>query len=190
MGSAVLVCGAIELMVALPTLDELHYPGLEVSLWFLSESIHKDLTHEHYRRLLTIAFKEVEGQTKKEDKAETATAPTRPRVNAPKVPFKAKRRVKRKTPIVQTGSLAKHEVSPELATALQAAGKKSMRGSKLDKVLLDRVVWTCNSGHLPGDDGCACDFAEYCHDLFAGLGLDRSLLASLGLPTHRDGDVD
>ncbi len=189
MGSAVLVCGAVELMVALPSLDDLHYPGLEVSLWFLSESIHKDLTHDHYRRLLSVAFKEVEGKTKTGDMTASTTLPSsgpksRPRVDAPKVPFKAKRHVKRKKPVVPAGSLAKHEVSPELAVALRAANKKSMRGTKLDQVLLDRIVWTCNSGHLPGDDGCACDFAGYCEDLFADLGLDRALLA-MGFP-HRD----
>ncbi|BEI80052.1 hypothetical protein CcaverHIS002_0105810 [Cutaneotrichosporon cavernicola] len=191
MRSVVLVCGAIELMVALPTLDELHYPGLEVSLWFLSESIHKDLTHEHYRRFLALAFKDVEDEGMKDDNLTTANPrgngfKRRPRIDAPKVPFKAKRRIKRKKQFVPAASsVAKHDVSPELAAALRTANNKSMTGSKLGKAILDRVVWTCNAGHLPTDEGCACDFAEYCDDLFSDLGLDRSLLASLGVNSHR-----
>ncbi|GMK54289.1 hypothetical protein CspeluHIS016_0108750 [Cutaneotrichosporon spelunceum] len=183
-GSAVLVCGAIELMIAVPKLDGLHYPGLEVSLWFLSESIHKDLTHEHYHRLLTSAFKEVESQTKQGDNRAATNSQSNgfkgpPRINAPKVPFKAKRRIKRKKLIVSMNSVPKHEVSPELAAALRAADTKPMRGSKLDKAILDRVVWTCNAGHLPNDDGCTCDFASYCDDLFSDLSLDCPPLAKL-----------
>ncbi|CAK9786299.1 hypothetical protein CC85DRAFT_301834 [Cutaneotrichosporon oleaginosum] len=168
-GSLVLVCGAVELLVNLRPFNHGNFAGVEVGLWFLSESIHRDLTYEHCNHLLNIALDEVEGKLDKGNHLAGSTSAglvskskARPRLNAPKLPFKAKRRVKRKTPEVAVSSPSPHWVSPVLASALQSANKKSLPGTKLSKVLYDRIVWTCNSGHLPNGAVCTCDcLAEY-----------------------------
>lgn len=164
-------------MVELPIIDSVYYPGLEVSLWFLSESIHRKVSHDRYRRLMAIGFKEAEANTKPASKGAAkalstpgvATSKPRPRIDAPKVPFKAKRRTKRKKVPAPGQSVARHEVSPELAAALRATEKQPADGPKLEKVLLDRIIWTCKTGQLPG---AMCTCALCCDDIlgpFAGL---------------------
>lgn len=180
-------------MVALPTVDDVYFQGLEVSLWFLAECIHKDMSHEQYRRHLAIGVKEAErvssggGSPESMSNIDTPVGP-KPRVNAPKVPFKAKRRTKRKKVVTPDGPVARHQVSPELAAALRKADKEPAGGIKLDKVLLDRIIWTCKTGQLPGAM-CTCELC--CEDLLvaglAGLGGLGGLGGPGGLGTLRSG---
>lgn len=160
-------------MIELPALDTVYLHGLEVSLWFLAESVHKNLTHDRYRRLMAIGFKEAEANTKpatananESSQAAVASSKPRPRVDAPKVPFKAKRRTKRKKPPTPAPPVARHEVSPELAAALRTTNKQPADGPKLDKVLLDRIIWTCKTGQLPGS---MCTCALCCDDILGGF---------------------